>query len=144
MNIDTIKAKFTFFSVTPPLPLEGALSLNNKLNNAEKLFLNEIKGPEHMEVHNGVLYTTLEGGYVAKLVGNKIVPVVKFGKKCGKLLIGICEISFIFNKIFIALSLFSVLWHNQGRVEGVWTHPAHPKITNTFFYVKLKRIKLNY
>lgn len=70
--------------MTPPLPLEGALALNNKLNNAEKLFLNEIKGPEHMEVHNGVLYTTLEGGYVAKLVGNKIVPVVKFGKKCGK------------------------------------------------------------
>lgn len=78
--------------MTPPLPLEGALSLNNKLNNAEKLFLNEIKGPEHMEVHNGVLYTTLEGGYVAKLVGNKIVPVVKFGKKCGKLLIEIYEI----------------------------------------------------
>lgn len=99
MNIETIVTTFDLFSVTPPLPLEGALSLNNKLNNAEKLFLNEIKGPEHMEVHNGVLYTTLEGGYVAKLVGNKIVPVVKFGKKCGKLSIGIYEISFIFNNI---------------------------------------------
>lgn len=74
----------THFSITPPQPLQGALALNTKLNNAEKLFFEEIKGPEHLEVHNGVLYTTLDGGYVVKIVDDKVVPVVKFGKKCGK------------------------------------------------------------
>uniref|UniRef100_A0A1B6MR15 Strictosidine synthase conserved region domain-containing protein n=1 Tax=Graphocephala atropunctata TaxID=36148 RepID=A0A1B6MR15_9HEMI len=74
--------EFEAYNLTPPLPLEGSLALNNKLNNAEKLFEDEIKGPEHLEVHNGVLYTSLDGGYVVKIISDKIVPVVKFGKKC--------------------------------------------------------------
>uniref|UniRef100_A0A1B6I6F1 Strictosidine synthase conserved region domain-containing protein n=1 Tax=Homalodisca liturata TaxID=320908 RepID=A0A1B6I6F1_9HEMI len=74
--------EFEAYTLTPSRPLEGALAVNNKLNNAERLFEDEIRGPEHLEVHNGVLYTTLDGGYVAKIVADKIIPVVKFGKKC--------------------------------------------------------------
>ncbi|XP_054262872.1 adipocyte plasma membrane-associated protein Hemomucin-like [Macrosteles quadrilineatus] len=74
--------EFESYSLSPPVPLEGALALNDHLNSAEKLFMNEVKGPEHMEVYNGTLYTTIEGGYVVKIVGEKIVPVVKFGQKC--------------------------------------------------------------
>lgn len=55
---------------------------NGKLNNAEKLFDGEIHGPEAFDVYDGILYTSLHGGSVSKLVGNKFVEVVKFGKKC--------------------------------------------------------------
>lgn len=54
------------------------------MNNAELLFENEIKGPEGLAVYKNELYTTLHGGYVAKISKGKLVPVVKFGKKCGK------------------------------------------------------------
>lgn len=63
--------------------MTGVLSLNNKLNNAEKLFEGQIKGPESLAIYNNELYTGLHGGYVVKIVNNKIVPVVKYGEKCG-------------------------------------------------------------
>ena len=68
----------------PPLPLKGALAVNNKLDNAEHLFENEIKGPEGLAIYNNELYTTLHNGYVVKLVDGKLVPVIKFGDDCGK------------------------------------------------------------
>lgn len=77
--------KFEPVSVKPPLPLKGALAVNGKLNNAERLFENEIKGPEALAVYKNELYTTLHGGYVAKISNGKLVPVVKFGKKCESL-----------------------------------------------------------
>lgn len=66
----------------PSLPLEGKLSLNERLNGVQHLYENEIKGPEAYAQWNGELYTTLHGGDVVKLVGDHIVPVVKFGKPC--------------------------------------------------------------
>lgn len=76
--------KFTEFQVAPPRDLEGVLALNTVLNNAEKLFEGEIKGPEAFTVLDGELYTTLHGGYVAKVYEDQIIPVVKFGQPCGK------------------------------------------------------------
>ncbi|KAL1130102.1 hypothetical protein AAG570_013041 [Ranatra chinensis] len=67
----------------PPLrPLSGPLELNGKLNNAEKLFENDIKGPEGLVVFNNELYMSLHGGYIMKLVNDKLVPVLKTGKDC--------------------------------------------------------------
>lgn len=75
--------EFEAFSVTPPIPLQGALTLNSKLNKAERLFQGEIHGPEDLKVHNGDLYTTLHGGYVARIVNDSSIEhVVKFGQSC--------------------------------------------------------------
>lgn len=76
--------KFTEFHVAPSKNLEGVLALNTVLNNAERLFEKEIKGPEAFTVLDGELYTTLHGGYVAKVYEDQIIPVVKFGQPCGK------------------------------------------------------------
>ncbi|KAI5748431.1 hypothetical protein M8J77_025439 [Diaphorina citri] len=73
---------FTAFEVAPPRPLEGKLALNEKLNNAEKLFENEIHGPEAVVKHKGDLYMGVDGGHILKLSGGKLVPVVKLGKAC--------------------------------------------------------------
>lgn len=66
-----------------PQPLEGALALNSRLNNAERLFEGDIHGPEALEVHNKQLYTSLHGGYVVRIEDDKVKPVVKFGQDCG-------------------------------------------------------------
>lgn len=60
------------------------VTLNGKLNNAEKLFLDEVKGPEDVVVHNNELYTSTHGGYIKKLSNGKLVPVIKFGKDCNE------------------------------------------------------------
>ncbi|KAF6216703.1 hypothetical protein GE061_001049 [Apolygus lucorum] len=63
--------------------LVGPYERNNRLNNAERLFEGKLKGPEHLIVHNGELYTTIHGGYVSKIVSkNSIEPIVKFGEDC--------------------------------------------------------------
>lgn len=59
---------------------------NEKLNDPELLFQGKIKGPESFTSYNGELYTGSQNGYVLKITkDNKIVPVVKFGKDCGKI-----------------------------------------------------------
>lgn len=63
-------------------PLEGPLKLNGKLNNAEQLFHGQIKGPEHLVVHKGQLYTSVHGGHIVKISENSIEPIVKFGQDC--------------------------------------------------------------
>lgn len=72
-------------SIKPPGAPVGVLAPNGRLNNAELLFNGELKGAECFDSYNGELYTGMYGGYVGKVVGNKIVPVTKFGKDCGKL-----------------------------------------------------------
>lgn len=74
--------EFESFIVSDPIPLEGALALNNRLNRAERLFQGEIHGPEDLQVHNGHLYTTLHGGYVVRILNDSIDYVVKFGQSC--------------------------------------------------------------
>lgn len=79
--LDTLpeNVKFTAFNVSPPKDLVQ----NNVLNNVERLFQDEIKGPEGFEVLNGDLYTTVHGGHVVKVYEDQLVPVVKFGEPCG-------------------------------------------------------------
>jgi len=74
----------TVNSVTPQRPFTGPLALNEKLSGISKLFEDQIVGPEGLLYHNNTLYTTLHYGHVVKIVNNEIVPVVKFGKVCGK------------------------------------------------------------
>ncbi|XP_066996419.2 adipocyte plasma membrane-associated protein Hemomucin [Anabrus simplex] len=73
---------FTAFSVTPSLPLDGPLALNDKLNNAEHLFEGELKGPEAVVSYNGHLYTGVHGGHILKIEDGELVRVGKFGKDC--------------------------------------------------------------
>ncbi|EFA07693.2 adipocyte plasma membrane-associated protein Hemomucin [Tribolium castaneum] len=70
------------YKVAPPRPFEGALKLNEKLNDAEIWHKGDLHGPEAFVDYNGELYTSLHGGDVVKLTGNHITPVVKFGKPC--------------------------------------------------------------
>uniref|UniRef100_A0A1B6HU41 Strictosidine synthase conserved region domain-containing protein n=1 Tax=Homalodisca liturata TaxID=320908 RepID=A0A1B6HU41_9HEMI len=74
--------EFEAFSIAPSVPLEGYLTLNSRLNGAERLFKGQIHGPEDLKVHNGQLYTTLHGGHVVRIVNDKIEPIVKFGQQC--------------------------------------------------------------
>ncbi|XP_063231195.1 adipocyte plasma membrane-associated protein Hemomucin-like isoform X2 [Bacillus rossius redtenbacheri] len=73
---------FTAHSVAPPMPLEGPLAPNTRLDGAEHLFEGEIKGPESFAVLGGALYTGVHGGHVVKILPDRIVPVAKFGKDC--------------------------------------------------------------
>ncbi|XP_011306683.1 adipocyte plasma membrane-associated protein [Fopius arisanus] len=90
--IATFLAAITFIPGLPPdlettsyeFKLPAALNekLSGRLNGAEKLFEGHIKGPEAFDVFDGILYTSLLGGSVSKIVGNKIVDIVRFGENC--------------------------------------------------------------
>ncbi|KAK6638704.1 hypothetical protein RUM43_006971 [Polyplax serrata] len=73
---------FTEFSVSDTRDLGPGYRSNELLNNVERMFEDEIKGPEGFAVLNGDLYTTLHGGYVAKVYDDQVIPVVKFGEQC--------------------------------------------------------------
>lgn len=73
---------FTPFEVAPVRSFEGTLALNEKLNNAEKLFVNEMHGPETVLKYKNELYMGVHGGHILKLSGGKLVPVAKIGKSC--------------------------------------------------------------
>ncbi|XP_065203660.1 adipocyte plasma membrane-associated protein Hemomucin-like isoform X2 [Planococcus citri] len=75
-------AEFTAYELPPTKKLLGALSLNEKLDGAERLFENLIKGPESLAYDDGILYTGVHGGLVLKIIDDKLIPFVKFGKSC--------------------------------------------------------------
>jgi len=58
--------------------------MNEKLSGIHKIFEDQIRGPEGLLYRNNTLYTTVNFGHVVKMVDNQFVPVVKFGKDCGK------------------------------------------------------------
>lgn len=68
--------------ITKTQPLEGKLAPNNKLASSEKLVQGKVIGPEHILFHNGEIYTGVLGQGVVKVVGDKVEPVVNFGKPC--------------------------------------------------------------
>lgn len=70
--------------MSPPRPLEGKLAPNERLNNAEKLFENQIHGPEAVVKHKNELYMGVHGGHIVKLEAGtgQLVPVAKLGKPC--------------------------------------------------------------
>ncbi|KAJ9598455.1 hypothetical protein L9F63_010851, partial [Diploptera punctata] len=74
--------QFTEFKVSEPASLEGTLSVNTLLNNAEHLFSGKIHGPEAFVDFDGVLYSGIHGGEIVKFVDGKVIPVTKFGKSC--------------------------------------------------------------
>jgi len=86
--IPNIIPHLTYSPLVPPDPpvLEGKLEVNNLLNGAHRTFEGEIKGPEAFAILNGELYTTLHGGFVAK-ISKTIEPVVKFGQSCGEFML---------------------------------------------------------
>lgn len=64
--------------------LDSKVSPRNGLNGAQKLFVEELHGPEDLVTYDGQLYTGVHGGYVVRIEEDRIVPIVKFGQKCGK------------------------------------------------------------
>lgn len=76
-------AKYSLnYNLTPAMPFEGALTLNDKLQSTEVWHKGDFHGPEAYGVYNGELYTSIHGGNVIKLIGENFVPVVQFGKQC--------------------------------------------------------------
>nr|XP_033337228.1 adipocyte plasma membrane-associated protein-like [Megalopta genalis] len=76
------EAEFSEYSIKEFSDTNLQFELKNRLRGAEVLFAGEFKGPESFASYNGELYTGISGGYVVKIDGNNIVPVVKFGQKC--------------------------------------------------------------
>lgn len=62
---------------------EGALSYNQHLSRAEKLFEGEAVGPESLAVFNGSIYSGLENGNIVKFTKEgKMETVTRIGKEC--------------------------------------------------------------
>ncbi|CAH1394341.1 unnamed protein product [Nezara viridula] len=105
------------------------VTLNGILNNADKLFLNEVKGPEDVVVFNNELYTSTHGGYIKKLSNGKLIPVIKFGKNCNEETIieeDICgrPLGFRFDKkglLYAADAYYGIIKANlsTGEVETI-------------------------
>ncbi|XP_014287097.1 adipocyte plasma membrane-associated protein Hemomucin isoform X2 [Halyomorpha halys] len=105
------------------------VTLNGKLNNAEKLFLNQVKGPEDVVVHNNELYTSSHGGSIKKLSNGKLISVIKFGKDCNEETImeeDICgrPLGFRFNRkglLYAADAYYGIYKANlsNGDVEAI-------------------------
>ena len=82
---------FKTMEVVSPLPLKGPLSPGNfALNDVEKLFVDQLVGPEGLEVsptNPDVFYSTLQGGAIVKFTGNgsRMEMVMKFGQSCAGL-----------------------------------------------------------
>lgn len=93
------------FRVAKTKDFKDGLSFKNQFKNVEKLFENEIHGPESLLYHKGVLYTTLHGGQVVRIVNDKIIPFVKFGKQCGNYL--------FINLIFLAFPSLCLLYYRN-------------------------------
>jgi len=71
------------FRLVPPRDLDPWLTPKNQ--KVQKLFEGEITGAEGFHAYNGQLYSGLHNGYVVRIEEDRVVPIVKFGKKCGKL-----------------------------------------------------------
>lgn len=78
------KTTFPFdgFSIAPLKELTGGLEPNNHLDNAERLFVDKLHGPEALLVRGQDIYTTVHGGEVVRINGAHITHVAKFGRPC--------------------------------------------------------------
>ena len=63
---------------------DGPLQANTKLNLVDRIFENQIKGPESFAVHDGHLYTGLMSGLIVKIDPDdlSITPVARVGTDC--------------------------------------------------------------
>ncbi|KAK2190443.1 hypothetical protein NP493_81g00003 [Ridgeia piscesae] len=67
-------------SVPEPPKLEGALEVNDLLTRGERLFENEILGPESIVFHKGHMYTGTEDGKILDIKDGKISVLATLGK----------------------------------------------------------------
>ncbi|XP_037032227.1 adipocyte plasma membrane-associated protein-like isoform X2 [Bradysia coprophila] len=75
----TTHFKIESFKVSPPRPLNTVP--NNYLDNAERLLVNRVLGPEHLITNGKDIYATLVNE-VVRINGDHITHVAKFGKPC--------------------------------------------------------------
>ena len=75
------------FRLPPGPQFTGALAPNTKLQGAELLLKDQIKGPESLIVEDGTIYAAVEDGRILKVVNGKIVKEVILvkDKECRKL-----------------------------------------------------------
>ncbi|CAG9789358.1 unnamed protein product [Diatraea saccharalis] len=74
---------FTRITLEPPQPLTGPLAPNGALDNAEKLFIDKVLGPEAFQLYKGEVYTSLATGEIVKLTpGGHVTFVTKIGQPC--------------------------------------------------------------
>ncbi|XP_030038229.2 uncharacterized protein LOC115453657 [Manduca sexta] len=75
--------RFTAIKLAPTLPSTGSLTPNNALNNAERLYIDKLLGPEAFQVYKGELYTSLATGEIVKVSpGGHVTFVTKIGRPC--------------------------------------------------------------
>ncbi|XP_058808450.1 adipocyte plasma membrane-associated protein Hemomucin-like isoform X2 [Phymastichus coffea] len=129
-------AKFEEYSLVLPKKLNGILAINERLNNPEVLFQEQVKGAEAFASFGGELYTGVYGGYVMKVTDNKLVPIVKFGKdcdgvwqeaKCGRPLglkfdkkgtLYVCDAYYGIFKVDVKTGKYEKLVDNNTPIEG--------------------------
>jgi len=75
---------FTNFRLPDSPDWDGPLQANTKLNLVDRIFENQIKGPESFAVHDGHLYTGLMSGLIVKIDPDdlSITPVARVGTDC--------------------------------------------------------------
>ncbi len=68
-----------FSSYPLPESFSGALKENKILSGAEKLFENQIEGPESIAIFNGSLFTSSNNGFIYRIDinNNVLIPVIK-------------------------------------------------------------------
>ncbi|CRL06686.1 CLUMA_CG019603, isoform A [Clunio marinus] len=76
-------AKFLIFnSIVKPKALQGALEINNHLDNADHILDGKVPGPEHLLPAGKSFYASLHNGNIVKIDGEHVTFVANFGKPC--------------------------------------------------------------
>lgn len=70
------------YKLDPPPDFVGPLASNEILSRAEKLFENEILGPESVIQYKGGIYTGLSDGRIIRIVGKEYQTVANIGADC--------------------------------------------------------------
>ncbi|XP_014238925.1 adipocyte plasma membrane-associated protein-like [Trichogramma pretiosum] len=130
--------EFTELSIVEPKQLTGRLALNERLNNPEVLFEGKVKGAESFASYKNELYTGVHGGYVVKIVGNQLIPIVKFGKdcdgihqesKCGRPLglkfdksgnLYVCDAYYGIFKVNVTTGKYETIVDSKTAIEGIY------------------------
>ncbi|EFN87172.1 adipocyte plasma membrane-associated protein [Harpegnathos saltator] len=74
--------EFDEYSIVLPHVVDAKVGPKIRLRGAQRIYVGEVVGPESFDSYNGELYSGVYGGYIIRLEENRVVPIVKFGKKC--------------------------------------------------------------
>lgn len=69
------------YRVNLPKKFEGPLAVNEKLNQGEKYLEGKVQWPESLALFEDNIYTGMGDGYIARITGNKVLPILRTGKK---------------------------------------------------------------